>query len=52
VDCVLGVGWGRLAVSMCLLGHWGSVVCAGAAAELATSGTAAAAEVRGLASMA
>ena len=51
VDFVLGVGRGCLAVSLRLLGSWGGVVSAGAAAELAT-GAAAAAGVRGLASVA
>ena len=44
VDCVLGVGWGRLPFSLGLLGRWGGVVYTGAAV--------AAAEVRGLASIA
>ena len=52
VDCVLGVGWGCLAVSLRLLGRWGSVVSTGAAVELATGAAAAAAEVRGPASVA
>jgi len=51
VDCVLGVGRGRLAVSLGLLGRWGGVMSAGPAAELAT-GAAATAGVRGLASVA
>jgi len=51
VDCVLGVGQGRLALSLRLLGCWGGVVSAGAAAGQVT-GAAATAGVRGLASCA
>jgi hypothetical protein len=47
----VGVGRGRLAVSLRLVGCWGGVVSAGAAAELAT-GAAAATGVQGLASVA
>jgi len=47
----VGVGRGPLAVSLHLLGRWGGVVSAGAAAERAT-GSAAAAGIRGLASVA
>lgn len=52
VDCVLCVGWDRLAVSLGRVGYWSGLVSAGAAAELATGAAAAAANVRGLASVA
>jgi len=48
----MGVGWGRQAVSLRLLACCGVVVPTGAAAELLTGAAAAAAGVRGLASVA
>jgi len=52
VEYVLGVDQGCLAVFMSVLGCWEGVMSVGTAAELATGGAAAAAEVRGLASVA
>jgi len=51
VYCVLGVGQGRMAAFLHLLGRWGGVVSAGAAVALVTC-AASAAVVRGLASVA
>ena len=51
VDCVLGVGRGRLAVSLPLLALWGGVVSVGGAVALETGATVGAG-VQGLASVA
>jgi hypothetical protein len=51
LGCVLGIGRGHLAVSLCLQSHWSDVVSMGAA-EVRTTVPAASAEVRDRAAVA